>query len=93
MVDWQLTATTIYCDAVDDEVTLIIYQDWSSRCTGYDRYHQPGRETGKLMGSKSRRLHRKLECEGRDCPRVIQYKNKLSAEETWREIESQVAEQ
>jgi hypothetical protein len=22
MVDWQVTATTIYCDAVDDEMTI-----------------------------------------------------------------------
>ena len=92
MVDWKLTATTIYCDAVDDEVTLIIYQDWSLKCTGYDRYHQPDRETSKLMKSKSRRLQRKLECEGQDCSRVVQYKNKLSAEEARRETESQIAE-
>jgi len=90
MVDWKLTATTIYCDAVDDEVTLIIYQDWSLKCTGYDRYYQPDRETGKLLKSKSKRLQRKLACEGQDCSRVVQYKNKLSAEEAVRETESQV---
>ena len=35
MVDWQVTATTIYCDAVDDDVTLLVYKDGSAKCTGY----------------------------------------------------------
>ena len=26
MVNWQVTATTIYCDAVDDEITLLVYK-------------------------------------------------------------------
>jgi hypothetical protein len=34
--DWQLTATAIYCDAVDDDVTIIVYKDWSTKCTGYN---------------------------------------------------------
>jgi hypothetical protein len=29
--DWQITATTIYCDAVDDDVTIIVYKDWSTK--------------------------------------------------------------
>lgn len=35
MVDWRVTATTIYGDAVDDDVTVLVYEDWSTRCTGY----------------------------------------------------------
>jgi len=91
MVDWQLTATTIYCEAVADEVTLIIYHDWSSRCTGYDRYHQPDRETRKLMERKGKRLQQPLGCEGPDCSRVVEYKNKLSAEEATRQTGSRPA--
>jgi len=29
MVGWQTTVTTVYCDAVDDEVTIVVYEDWS----------------------------------------------------------------
>jgi len=81
MVNWQVTATTIYCDAVDDEVTLMVYKDGSRKCTGYEKYHQPSKEISKLLGRKGKQLNRKLECEGPECHRVIQYKEKLFAEE------------
>lgn len=29
MVDWKVTATTIYCDAVDANVTIMVYKDRS----------------------------------------------------------------
>ena len=82
MVNWQVTATTIYCDAVDDEVTLMVYKDGSAKCVGYERYREPDKETAKLMKKKSKGLGRKLECGGSECWRVIQYKDKLFAEET-----------
>ena len=81
MVDWQVTATTIYCDAVDDEVTLMVYKDKSKRCTGYDKYYQPGKEVGKLMKKREKGLNRKLDCEGLECYRVLQYRDKLFTEE------------
>ena len=48
MVNWQITATTIYCDAVDDEVTLLVYTDRSVRCTGYKKYGEPSQEIVEL---------------------------------------------
>ena len=84
MVNWQVTATTIYCDAVDDEVTLMVYKDGSVKCTGYKKYCEPGREISKLLERKSKQLNRKLECEGPECYRVIQYRDKLFAEEAKR---------
>jgi len=81
MVNWQVTATTIYCDAVDDEVTLMVNKDGSRKCTGYDKYHQPGKETSKLLVKKGKKINRKLECEGVECYRVMQYQDKLFAEE------------
>ena len=81
MVNWQMTATTIYCDAVDDEVTLLVYKDWSLKCTGYSKYGEPDSETSKILRKKSKQLKRRLECEGLECYRVLQYKEKLSAEE------------
>ena len=81
MVNWQVTATTVYCDAVDDEVTLMVYRDGSAKCTGYKKYHQSSREISKLVERKSKQLNRKLKCEGPECNRVIEYKEKLFAEE------------
>ncbi|MFC1953950.1 hypothetical protein ACFLU7_00125 [Chloroflexota bacterium] len=80
MVSWQITATTIYCNAVDDEVTLLVPKDWLVKCTGYSKYGEVGRGVTELL-KKSRRLKCKLECEGPECYRVIQYKEKLLAEE------------
>ena len=82
MVNWQETATTIYCDAVDDEVTLMVYKDWSAKCSSYIKYHKPGKEILNLLKKKSKQLQRHLECTGPECPRVIQYREKLRAEET-----------
>ena len=81
MVNWQVTATTIYCDAVDDDVTLMVYKDGSAKCVGYEKYREPDKETAKLMEKKSKGLGRKLECEDSECWRVIQYRDKLFAEE------------
>jgi len=81
MVNWQVTATTIYCDVVDDEVTLLVYKDGSAKCIGYSKYGKHDRETLNLLRRKSKQLKRHLECEGPECYRVIQYRDKLFAEE------------
>ena len=81
MVNWQITATTIYCDTVDDEVTVMVSKDWSIKCTGFKKYTQPNQETKRLVNTKNRQLKRQLRCEGPECPRVLQYRDKLMAEE------------
>jgi len=82
MVNWQITATTIYCDAVDDEVTLLVHKDWTTECIGFKKYGKPSGETSRLLKRKGKQLKRRLECEGPECSRVIRYKEKLLAEET-----------
>ena len=60
MVDWQVTAKTIYCDNVDDEVTILVYKDWSANCNGFDKYHpesSPTKETKKLLKGKSQQIY------------------------------------
>jgi len=81
VVDWQITATTIYCDAVDEEVTLMVHKDWSTKCTGYRKYGEPSKEMLNLLKEKSKQLKRQLGCTGLECPRVTEYKEKLSTEE------------
>ena len=56
MVNWQVTATTIYCDAVADEVTVLVYKDGTAKCTGYTKYGEPGREVGVRLKKRSREL-------------------------------------
>jgi len=82
MVNWQVNATTIYCDAVDDEVTMMVYKDWSAKCTGYIKYGEPGKEILNMLRRKGKQLKQSLECEGQECFRLIRYKEKLFAEES-----------
>ena len=81
MVDWQITATTIYCDDVYDEVTIIVQGDGSVRCVGFARYDKPDRDTAGLMKRKSRQLQRQLKCTGLECRRATDYRDQLLAEE------------
>jgi hypothetical protein len=82
MTNWQVTAKTIYCDAVDDEVTILIYKDLSTRCTGCQKYDHPDEITRLLIKRKNKVSKRPLKCEGLQCPRVSAYKQKILAEET-----------
>jgi len=81
MVNWQVTAATIFCDAVNDEVTLMVYKDGSVKCVGYEKYGQASKEIVKLLQQKSKQLNRQLKCEGPECSRVTRYRDKLFAEE------------
>lgn len=77
MVNWQITATTIYCDAIDDEVTLIVSRDGTVKCTGYKKYGKPDKETARSIKIKSKRLGKQLGCNEPECHRLIQYRDKL----------------
>ncbi len=81
MASWKITATTIFCDAVDDEVTVLVYSDFSTRCTGYQKYLKPTKEVNNLLKKRGKRLGRELACRGLKCPRVMQYQEKIIAEE------------
>ncbi len=73
MVSWQVTATTVRCDSVNDEVTLLVYKDWSVKCTGYVKYaSKNGRSAVRGLGRR---------CEGTDCETASGYRRKLRAEE------------
>jgi hypothetical protein len=77
MVDWDITATTILCEAVDDEVTLIVSKDGTVKCTGNQKYASPDGETARALKKKSGKLGRKLACEGMDCDRAAAYRDGL----------------
>jgi hypothetical protein len=82
LTDWQVTATTIYCDAVDDDVTLIVDREWNVTCTGFARYGPSlDKATAGNLKKKSRLLGRELRCEGPQDFRVTGYRDKLKAQE------------
>ena len=80
MANWEMTATTIYCNAVEDEVTLMVNKDGMSQCTGCKKYLKPTRATARLIKTKSRQLGKQLGCDGPDCLRLIQYRDRFLAE-------------
>ena len=82
MVNWQVTATTIYCDAVNDDVTIMVYKDRSTRCVGYKKYiESTTKKTAKELKKRAKKLGRELRCEGPECSRVIAYRDGVFAEE------------
>lgn len=82
MVNWEVTATTIYCDSVDDDVTILVYKDWTTRCSGYQKYAEsPTKETTKMLKRKAKRLGRNLGCEDPLDHRVTDYRDMLIAQE------------
>jgi hypothetical protein len=81
MADWQITAATIYCDDVDDEVTVIVQGDGAVRCVGFGKYSERNKDTAGLIKQKSRQLKRQLKCTGPECNRITDYRDRLFAEE------------
>ena len=82
MPGWKVTANTVYCDKVDDDVTIMVYKDWSTKCTGYKKYvESPTKEALKELAEKSKKLGRELKCEGPLSSLVIEYRDSLMAEE------------
>lgn len=78
--DWQVTATTIKCDAVGEEITIMVYPDGSARCASYTKFNADA-------GTQSRIKTRTgvqggvPECGGPLCRRVTDYRDKIMAEE------------
>ena len=81
MVDWQITATTIYCDAIDGEATLLVHKDKQVKCATYKKYGQPDKKLAALLKEKSKQMGRHLKCEGPVCERMTGYRNRLFSEE------------
>jgi hypothetical protein len=70
MPDWQLTATTIFCDDCGVEVTIIVYKDRKVKCTGASIPQGKNKKTATPA------------CSAEKCSRVNDYKAKLDAEES-----------
>ena len=77
---WQITATTIKCDSVDDYVTIMVYKDWSTKCVWYGRYKQKADEDKnyKVDGKMKPKVDK---CRGLECSNVAGYRDKLVKEE------------
>ena len=87
--NWQVTATTINCDTVGREATIMVYKDWSTACAYHKRWGPIRREKkgsipGALawlgIGDEEKRIP--VNCkEPAECPLVLEYRDKLYREE------------
>jgi len=68
--DWEITATTVYCEAVGDEVTLMVRADGACKCTGSQKYAAIVKKT-RSKNKKNRA------CNEVDCPTLNQYRDRL----------------
>jgi len=67
MADWEVTATTIFCDSVNDEVTVIVNGDGTFRCSGHQKYGKPEKIIRNSLKSESKTAGKQLKCLGDAC--------------------------
>ena len=79
--DWQVTATTIKCNAVSDEVTIMVYPDGTVKCASYTKYGATDKKTLANIEKRAKKLRIELKCDGPQCKRVTDYRDKIMAEE------------
>jgi len=77
MVDWEVTAKTIFCDDVDDEVTIIVYQNGTVKCTGSQKYAKTSKEALKELKKKSQKMKKPLACKEDACSQITKYRSEL----------------
>jgi len=80
---WQVTATTIYCEIINDYVTIMVYNDWHSKCTWCEKNKQPTGVGHKLSGNMRARVDK---CLGPECKYISDYRDKLIKEETGKAV-------
>ena len=76
-IDWELTVTTIYCDAIDEEVTLMVNADGTWRCSGHQKYDNTDKKTANVLSIKSKKAGRTLSCIGAGCRTAGNYRDNL----------------
>ena len=80
MSDWKVTTGTFNCRAVADEVTIIVKNDRSVQCSGFDKLKSSRRAQLQML-ERSLDLKRSLDCKGMQCKKITDYLEKLQAEE------------
>jgi hypothetical protein len=79
--DWQVTATTIKCEKVGDEITIMVYPDGMAKCASYLKYGATDKKMVSLMLKKARKTGLTPKCDGPLCRQVTDYRDKIMSEE------------
>jgi hypothetical protein len=86
---WQVTATTIDCQVVNHEATIMVIKDWSTSCAYHQRWGPVRRVKKKgiakwmaWLGIGNYEYHVESDCPGpSDCPSIKAYRDELRNEE------------
>jgi len=82
MSSWQVTATTIHCEWVGEDVTVMIYKNGSAKCTGQSKFFETiAKGKSKLVEGKGNKVDLKLKCIYPSICGLTNYKDKILAEE------------
>jgi hypothetical protein len=78
---WHTCVSTIKCDVINEHVSIMVKNDWTSHCTWYKQFKDPS--SGSPMRIKpDKKNRRKIElCQGPLCSYVSSYRDKLIKEE------------
>ncbi len=78
---WHTCVRTVKCGAIDDHVSLMVKNDWTSLCTWYRQFKEPVRAGGRA-GKPNRETRKKIDlCQGPLCSYVTEYRDQLIREE------------
>ena len=80
-MDWKVTAYTIECPAVAEEVTVTVKNDWTVQCSGFAKYGN-SRKANIALLKRSLDMKLNLECKGLNCKQITDYIQKLKDEES-----------
>jgi hypothetical protein len=64
-MEWQVTATTIKCELVDDFATIMVQPDGAAKCSYYNR-HSRAKDSKKKLRT----------CKWPECPLVAEFRQK-----------------
>lgn len=78
---WHTCVRTVKCEAIDDYVSLMVKNDWTSQCTWYKQF-KDSVTTGQKGQKPNRETRKKIDlCKGPLCSILTDYRDQLIREE------------
>lgn len=78
---WHACVSTVKCDVINEYVSIMVKNNWTSKCTWYKQYKDLVQESRKKV-KLDKKIKKKTEmCQGPLCSYVESYRDKLIKEE------------
>jgi hypothetical protein len=59
---WKITATTLYCEDIGEDVTIMLYKDGTVKCTGANNTGNAGQAKAARLRDRSKEHGREMAC-------------------------------